>query len=147
MICPYCSSGDTKVVDSRENEGSFSVRRRRECEKCEKRFTTYEKCDMEIKVTKRDGRKEDFDRNKLRMGITKACIKRPVTLETVDHLINKLEARLRNEGNEITSEFIGNVVMQELKKIDKIAYMRFASVYRGFDDIQSFEKEARLLTH
>ena len=147
MLCPYCGDGETRVVDSRENEQAISVRRRRECIKCDKRFTTYERHDMELKVIKRDGRKEDFDRNKLKMGIVRACTKRPISVETIDHVTNKIETKLHNQGNEVTSEIIGNIVMQELKKIDKIAYIRFASVYRDFSDVKSFEKEAKLLTH
>lgn len=147
MLCPYCASGDTKVIDSRENERSITVRRRRECLSCEKRFTTYEKFELELKVIKRDGRKEEFESDKLKMGMVRACAKRPVSVETIDHITNKIETRLRNQSSEITSESIGRIVMQELKKLDKIAYIRFASVYRDFDDVKSFEKEAKLLTH
>lgn len=147
MICPYCGDGNTRVVDSREHEQTPRVRRRRECVTCDKRFTTYERYESELRVLKQDGRKEDFDRDKLRMGMVRACAKRPISVETIDHLTTKIETKLRSQGNEVKSEVIGKMVMQELKKLDKIAYIRFASVYRDFDDIQSFEKEAKLLMH
>lgn len=147
MICPHCSSGDTRVIDSRENEGSYAVRRRRECIRCQKRFTTYERCTMGLLVIKRDGRKEEYARSKLRMGIAKACVKRPIKIETIYHLITTIETNLRTHGNEVTSEYIGRLVMEELKKLDKIAYLRFASVCQKFSDVNSFAKEAKLLAH
>jgi transcriptional repressor NrdR len=145
MICPFCLYKDTKVVDSREQEGYGTVRRRRECLKCTKRFTTHERCTVELNVVKRDGRKEVFDRDKFRMGIIRACSKRPVGIDALDNIADKIESRLRRKGNEVKSQIIGGLVMQELKKIDKVAYLRFASVYRDFDDVASFEKEAKLL--
>lgn len=147
MICPYCVTGETRVIDSRENEHSVTVRRRRECVDCDKRFTTYERCEMELTVIKRDGRKEAFDRDKMKMGMVRACAKRPISVETIDHLTTKLETKLRSMHGEVKSEAIGKLIMHELKKLDKIAYIRFASVYHDFDDVQSFEKEAKLLTH
>ena len=147
MLCPYCVQGETRVIDSREHEQTPSVRRRRECTQCDKRFTTYERYESALRVLKRDGRKEGFDRDKLKIGIVRACAKRPVSVETIDHITTKLETKLRALGTEIASEIIGKMVMQELKKIDKIAYIRFASVYRDFDDVKSFEKEAKLLMH
>ncbi|MEK6839726.1 MAG: transcriptional regulator NrdR [Nanoarchaeota archaeon] len=147
MLCPYCTTGETRVIDSRENEHSLTVRRRRECSGCDKRFTTYERCEMELTVIKRDGRKETFDRDKMKMGMVRACAKRPISVETIDHLTTKLESKLRSMGGEVKSEAIGKLIMHELKKLDKIAYIRFASVYHDFDDVQSFEKEAKLLTH
>mgnify|MGYP001590693702 CR=1 FL=1 len=147
MICPYCEEGETRVVDSREHDNLPSVRRRRECPDCQKRFTTYERYEMELSVVKRDGRKEEFSRDKLKMGMVKACNKRPINLDTIDHVVNKIENKLRTRNGDVTSEIIGNMVMQELKKIDKVAYIRFASVYRDFDDVKSFEEEVKLLTH
>ena len=147
MICPYCNDGDTRVIDSRENDQIVSVRRRRECTTCDKRFTTYERYESELRVLKRDGRKEGFDQDKLKMGMVRACAKRPISVETIDHITTKIETKLRTLGNEVTSEAIGKIVMQELKKLDKIAYIRFASVYQDFDDVTSFEKEAKLLMH
>jgi transcriptional repressor NrdR len=146
VLCPFCEAGETKVIDSRENGPSYSVRRRRECTSCGKRFTTYERCDMELTIIKRNGAKEPFNRDKLKMGMVKACSKRPVSIEVIDKITNKLEAKLRSRGTEIKSELIGRLVMAELKKMDKIAYIRFASVYHDFDDVKSFEREAKLLT-
>jgi len=147
VLCPYCTEGETRVVDSREHEQTPSVRRRRECMHCEKRFTTYERYESALRVLKRDGRKEEFDRDKLKMGMVRACAKRPISVETIDHITTKLETKLRATSTEVASEMIGKMVMQALKKLDKIAYIRFASVYRDFNDVKSFEKEAQLLTH
>lgn len=139
--CPFCS-GETKVVDKRDGEGS--TRRRRECEACGKRFTTYERPEISLMVIKKDGRREAYNREKLRSGIMKACEKRPVSLEVIEQAVDRVEKAIR-DTDEVTSREIGERVMNELKNIDKIAYIRFASVYREFDDLTAFEREVRLL--
>ncbi len=139
--CPFCQA-ETRVIDTRESEDS--VRRRRECEKCEQRFTTYERPEITVMVVKKDGRRETYSRDKLLKGITIACGKRPIPTETIEAAVNKIENSLREES-EVTSKHIGELVMKSLKKIDDIAYIRFASVYRDFDDIKTLEKEIKLL--
>lgn len=140
MICPYCLHNDTKVVDKRDNEGM--TKRRRECLKCEKRFNTIERVEsIQLKVVKKDGRREDFDREKVRKGIEKACEKRPVGAEIVDKMLTNIEDKLRKMGKEVKTEIIGELVSKELKKVDKVAYIRFASVYRAFEDVSDFKKE------
>ncbi len=143
MKCPFCSSGDTKVVDKRETEEAFATRRRRECLNCEKRFTTYERVESPvILVVKKDGSREQFDREKIRKGILFACQKRPVTMNQVDYIVQQIENSLRDlEGTEITSRRIGELVMKYLKRVDKVAYIRFASVYKEFADLDEFKKE------
>jgi transcriptional repressor NrdR len=145
MKCPYCQSSDTKVVDKRETEDELVTRRRRECLKCEKRFTTYERVDLaDLMIVKKNGGREPFSRDKLLNGLRKACEKRPVTQEKIDEVASVIEAKLRNtEKPEIESRKVGELVMRELKKLDKVAYIRFASVYMEFEDIQSFEKEIK----
>jgi len=147
MECPYCHNIETKVTDSRDT-GALSIRRRRECLKCGKRFTTYEHIEMQpIYVIKKDGRREKFERQKIRHGIEKACEKRPVNHEKIEELIEKIEERIRRSGKEeIESNQIGEYVMQALKETDHVAYIRFASVYRSFADISSFEEEIKNLT-
>ncbi|MCC7552416.1 transcriptional regulator NrdR [Candidatus Micrarchaeota archaeon] len=139
MRCPYCMYEDTKVIDSRQDEDI--VRRRRECEKCEKRFTTFERAEIvEFYVIKKDGRRELFDRKKLRSGIIKACEKRPISQEQIEELVDIIEKKLRQRKTlEVNSTLVGDCVMKKLKVIDTIAYIRFASVYKEFDDIESFE--------
>ncbi|MFA5084609.1 MAG: transcriptional regulator NrdR, partial [Candidatus Paceibacterota bacterium] len=131
MICPFCSA-ETKVIDKRDVDGI--TRRRREClnAKCVKRFTTYERTEISLKVIKKDNRREDFSRDKLSAGITRACEKRPVSTEDIEKMLNEIESRLRGYGTEIRSSTIGELVMNKLRKIDKIAYVRFASVYKDF---------------
>lgn len=149
MICPFCSHGATKVVDKRESgENGKQTRRRRECQKCGRRFTTFERVeDLELLVVKKDGRREIFDRGKLRSGIIKSCEKRPVSADDVEKILDEIEADLRKSGNnEVTSSEVGESVTQKLKKLDKIAYIRFASVYRQFADIKDFEKELKNLS-
>ena len=147
MECPYCSHIDTKVTDSRDT-GSYTIRRRRECLKCNKRFTTYEYVEMNpVLIIKKDGRREKFDRNKIKNGIMKALEKRPVSHEKIEETINKIEEKIRRSGKEeIESKVIGEFVMDELKEIDQVAYIRFASVYRSFADITFFQKEIKNLT-
>ena len=147
MECPYCHKQELKVTDSRDT-GALSIRRRRECLKCGKRFTTYEHIEMQpIYVIKKDGRREKFERQKIRHGIEKALEKRTVGHEKIDELIEKIEERIRRSGKEeIESKQIGEYVMDALKKTDHVAYIRFASVYRSFADVSSFEEEIKSLT-
>jgi transcriptional repressor NrdR len=146
MICSYCQNQDTKVIDSRETENLEVTRRRRECLKCQKRFTTYERVETDLRIIKKDGRLEQYDRNKIKNGIIKSCEKRPIKTELIDKSINKIEAKLRTKPKtDIKSSIIGELVMKEIKKLDKIAYIRFASVYRDFEDINVFETELKKL--
>jgi len=145
--CPYCSHIETKVTDSRDT-GSYTIRRRRECLKCNKRFTTYEHVEMNpVLIIKKDDRREKFDRNKIKKGIMKALEKRPVSHEKIEEIINKIQEKIRRSGKEeIESNVIGEYVMNELKETDQVAYIRFASVYRSFADITFFQKEIKNLT-
>jgi transcriptional repressor NrdR len=147
MECPYCSHIDTKVTDSRDT-GSYTIRRRRECLRCNKRFTTYEYVEMNpVLIIKKDGRREKFDRSKIKKGIMKALEKRPVSHEKIEEMINTIEEKIRRSGKEeIESNIIGEFVMNELKDTDQVAYIRFASVYRSFADITFFQKEIKNLT-
>ena len=143
MKCPFCETPDTKVIDSRPTEDGHAIRRRRECEVCGKRFTTYEKVEeLLFMVVKRDGRRETFDRSKILNGIIRACEKRPVSLEQMENVVNDIERNLNNMmEKEISSTSIGEVVMDHLKDLDEVAYVRFASVYREFKDVKSFINE------
>lgn len=142
MLCPYCSNDETKVTDKRDSKDE--TRRRRECLKCGKRFTTYEKIvPVEIFVIKKDDRREAFSREKLKSGIIKACEKRPVFTDDIEKSVNLIEEKLKQYGNEVSSKVIGELVMRVLKKIDKVAYIRFASIYRDFKDVEDFKKEIR----
>jgi transcriptional repressor NrdR len=147
MECPYCHHIETKVTDSRDT-GTLSIRRRRECLKCCKRFTTYEYIELTpIYVKKKDGRLEKFNRNKIKNGLIKALEKRPINHEKIDEILNKIEEKIRRTGKEeIESKTIGEYVMEALKKIDQVAYIRFASVYRSFADVSSFEEEIKNLS-
>lgn len=146
MQCPYCSHQETKVVDKRETDSLEVTRRRRECLRCEKRFTTYERVEIDLRVIKKDGRRETFDREKIKAGMLKACEKRPVSTENIDAAIDKIEAALRGRASaEIKSAVIGELVSKELQKLDKVAYIRFASVYKDFEDIESFAVEVKQL--
>jgi len=144
MLCPYCKNPETKVIDKRDAQEI--TKRRRECLKCGRRFNTREVVEQSIlRVIKKDGRREIFDREKLKRGILKACEKRPVEMEKIDLMINKIEERLRKKGKEVSTRIIGENVIKELKKVDKIAYIRFASVYHEFTDISDFKKEIKEL--
>ena len=147
MKCVYCNCTDSRVVDSRQTEDGVATRRRRECANCGRRFTTYEKIDtVPLMVIKKDKRRQVFDSSKLRMGIIKACEKRPVSLKDIDSLVQKIEMHSYNcYDQEISSQFIGEMVMEGLKKLDEVAYVRFASVYRQFRDIQTFMDELNKL--
>ena len=146
MRCIYCACEESRVVDSRSVEDGNSIRRRRECEKCGRRFTTYEKVDtIPLMVVKKDKRREPFDSEKLRQGIIKACEKRPVSMSDIDELTNKIEMRAYANEQEITSAEIGEMVMDGLKELDKVSYVRFASVYRQFTDLENFIEELNKL--
>ena len=147
MYCPFCSATDTKVIDSRLVGEGASVRRRRQCLVCNERFTTFEVAELVMpRVIKSDDVREPFNEDKLRSGLMKALEKRPVSSDHVETAINHIKSQLRATGErEVTSKMIGNLVMDELKKLDKVAYIRFASVYRSFEDIREFGEEiARL---
>ncbi|MBQ8783918.1 MAG: transcriptional regulator NrdR [Clostridia bacterium] len=149
MKCPFCGIEESKVIDSRPTDEGERIRRRRECTSCGKRFTTYEIIEnVPIIVVKKDKSRETFDRNKLFNGILRACEKRPVSIETVDKMVDSIEAALQNSlDREVTSVHIGEMVMDKLKGVDEVAYVRFASVYRQFKDINTFMDElAKLLS-
>ena len=148
MICPFCAHQESKVVDKREGVGGKTTRRRRECLKCARRFTTFERAEtLDLLVIKKDGKREVFDRVKLRSGIIKACEKRPISAQVVEKILDEVEADLRKKNvNEVSSKKIGELVIRRLKKIDEIAYIRFASVYRQFADLSDFEKELAMLS-
>ena len=138
MLCPFCSNDETKVTDKRDSKDE--TRRRRECLKCNKRFTTYERIEpVEIFVIKKDGRREPFNREKLKSGLVKACEKRNISQEQIEHEIILIEDRLKQRGNEVSSKLIGEFVMRSLKKLDKVAYIRFASVYKDFKEVADFK--------
>ena len=145
MKCPFCSSNEDRVIDSRSSNEDRSVRRRRECIKCKKRFTTYEYIEeVPLMVIKKDGRREAFDRNKIISGILKACEKRPVSMERVEAVVDKVEKELQKSfDKEVKAGAIGESVMEHLHKLDEVAYVRFASVYRQFKDINHFMKELK----
>ncbi|MBQ7717928.1 MAG: transcriptional repressor NrdR [Clostridia bacterium] len=147
MKCPYCGFDESKVIDSRPVEEGDSIRRRRECLKCEKRFTTYEKIEsVPIMVIKKDKSRESFNREKLMSGLLKACEKRPVPTDKLENLANEIENIIANTmEREITTSEIGELVMDKLKALDEVAYVRFASVYRQFKDINTFMKELNSL--
>lgn len=149
MKCPYCENADTKVIDSRHTEEGYAIRRRRECDKCGKRFTTYEKVEeMILMVVKKDGSREAFDRTKIINGIIKACEKRPVGMADIERMVAEIERGLNNMmEKEVQSSFIGELIMEQLQKIDEVAYVRFASVYRQFTDVSTFVAEIEKLLH
>lgn len=148
MICPFCANEATRVIDKREGTGGKITRRRRECQKCGRRFTTFERVEtLDLLVIKKDGKREIFDRVKLRGGIIKACEKRPVSAEDIEKIIDEIEGELRkNNTQEVSSKKIGELVTKKLKRLDEIAYIRFASVYRQFADLSDFEKELAKLS-
>ncbi len=147
MKCPYCGFMDDKVIDSRPTEENTSIRRRRECSKCAKRFTTYEKVEsVPLMVIKKDKTRQIFDRQKLLNGLLRACEKRPVSINELEKLIDGIETQILNSlKREITTQEIGEMVMARLKDLDEVAYVRFASVYRQFKDINTFMEELRKL--
>jgi len=143
MKCPFCDNKETKVIDKRDLDDS--TRRRRECLSCKKRYTTYEKIETQkLIIQKKDLRRENFNKEKLRSGLLKACEKRPIPIEKIDQVADRIEAQLLQLGKkEIPSKIIGEKVIKELKKLDKVAYIRFASVYRDFKDVNDFKKELK----
>ncbi len=145
MKCPYCSSDNTRVIDSRPADDNYSIRRRRLCDECQKRFTTYEKVEtIPLIVIKKDENREQYDRAKLEAGVLRACHKRPVSANQISHLIDEVEVEIFNrEDKEIPSNVIGELVMDKLKEIDAVAYVRFASVYREFKDVNTFMNELK----
>ena len=147
MKCPFCGFEESKVIDSRPTDEGQRIRRRRECLKCGKRFTTYEIIEsLPIIVIKKDKSRETFNRDKLMTGLLRACEKRPVSIDTLDNMIDEIETVLQNSlDREVSSEKIGQLVMEKLKKIDEVAYVRFASVYRQFKDINTFMRELNKL--
>lgn len=147
MYCPFCNETDTKVIDSRLVSDGHQIRRRRECNTCKERFTTFEAAELVMpRIIKRDGSREPFNEEKLRNGLVRALEKRPVSVEQTENSMNRLKSQLRATGErEVASEMLGNLMMEALKKLDKVAYVRFASVYRSFEDIKEFGEEiARL---
>jgi len=145
--CPYCGTNKDKVVDSRSSNNGKNIRRRRECLKCGKRFTTYEHLEeMPLMVIKKDGRREPFDRNKILSGLTKACEKRPVSTEELERVADAIEMQIqKNFEREVKASVIGELAMKHLHALDQVAYVRFASVYRQFKDINQFMKELKQL--
>jgi transcriptional repressor NrdR len=148
MRCPFCYNKETKVVDKRTSNDETSIRRRRECLKCKKRFTTYERPELtNLYIIKKNGNREIFNRQKLMNGIARACEKRPISSDEIEEMTNKIETELRKkDNNEVVSTAIGEKVMKHLKWKDKVAYIRFASVYRDFTDLDSFKEELKNLT-
>mgnify|MGYP001202327500 FL=1 len=147
MRCPHCGNRENRVLDSRSSEEGMAIRRRRECLTCGKRFTTYERLEEEpLVVLKKDGRREPFDRKKILKGLRKACEKRPLSFEILEKIVDKVEWAIRNRAeNEVPSAVIGEYIMQELKEVDEVAYVRFASVYRQFKDLDIFMAELQNL--
>lgn len=149
MFCPFCTAQETKVIDSRLVSGGEQIRRRRQCIECSERFTTFEIAELVMpKVIKRDQTREPFNEDKLAAGLTRALEKRPVSTEAIDQTMGKIKSELRATGErEVTSQFIGEIIMQALKKLDKVAYVRFASVYRSFEDVKEFGEEIARLSN
>ncbi|MDD6881929.1 MAG: transcriptional regulator NrdR [Firmicutes bacterium] len=147
MRCPFCDNPDTKVIDSRPTEEGHAIRRRRGCDACNKRFTTYEKVEEAIlMVVKKDGRRETFDRTKILNGIIKACEKRPVSMAQMEAVTSDIERNLYSQmDKEVASDYIGELIMEQLKQLDEVAYVRFASVYRQFTDVKTFLQEIEKL--
>jgi transcriptional repressor NrdR len=141
MRCPWCGADDDHVVDSRPAEAGEAIRRRRECDRCHRRFTTFERVDVGLVVVKRDGSKEPFDRDKLAGSIRKALADRPVAAPEVEMMVDRIQGRLRTRGPEIGSQLIGTEVLAALRRADEVAYLRFASVYKEFEGVADFERE------
>lgn len=149
MICPFCGFREDRVIDSRESREGDVIRRRRQCLSCERRFTTYERTDeIPYMVVKKDGRREKFDRQKVLAGLLKACEKRPVSMARLAELVDEVEAKLVDSADrELSTTQVGEILMARLATLDKIAYVRFASVYRDFQDVETFFNELRNLVH
>ena len=147
MKCPFCNHPEDRVIDSRESEDGFSVRRRRECMGCAKRFTTYEQMEkIPVMVIKKDNRREQFSKDKILKGLLHACEKRPISIDKLQEIVESVETKIQSDmKKEIASKEIGEMVMAELQKIDKVAYVRFASVYREFQDVEDFSEQLSAL--
>lgn len=147
MRCPFCQNMDDRVIDSRLSKDGDMIRRRRECSHCQRRFTTYERVEETLPmVIKKDGRRESFDRGKILAGLQRACEKRPISVEVLEKLVDRIEQRLEDAGDrEVHSREIGEQIMQELQNLDEVAYVRFASVYRSFKDVNEFMNEVKEL--
>ncbi|HAV10967.1 MAG TPA: transcriptional regulator NrdR [Candidatus Moranbacteria bacterium] len=147
MVCPFCGHLDTKVVDSRDTNDGRAIRRRRECEKCQSRFSTYEEMEiMKLTVLKRDGTKQEYDKKKIAAGLRKALEKRPVSEERIQKAMVDIEYEIQaRESNEIKSKEIGKMVLEKLRELDEVAYIRFASVYKSFKSVESFKREMESL--
>nr|NIS40384.1 transcriptional repressor NrdR [Desulfuromonadales bacterium] len=145
MICPFCGHDDTRVIDSRLGKEGNNIRRRRECIACEKRFTTYERIEETLPlIVKKDGRRESFDRTKIIGGLKKACEKRPISISTIEKMVDRIELSLQESGEkEMDASRIGEAIMEQLRDVDQVAYVRFASVYRQFKDINAFMSELK----
>lgn len=145
MKCPYCTNADTRVIDSRPAEDGTSIRRRRSCDVCGKRFTTYEKIEtIPLIIIKKDNTREQYERGKLESGILRACYKRPVSAEDIQRIVNRIETKIFSlEDKEVLSSTLGEIAMEELKTLDEVAYVRFASVYREFKDVNTFVDELK----
>ena len=145
MKCPFCKADDDRVVDSRASADGFAIRRRRECLSCSRRYTTYERIEESpIRVVKKDGSREPFERRKVLAGLMKACEKRPVSIDALDEIVSRIEHQVTDQfDREVPSKFLGRLVMRELRKVDQVAYVRFASVYRDFKDVADFVEEVR----
>ena len=147
MKCPFCGDDNTRVIDSRPADDNCSIRRRRECDDCGKRFTTYEKVEtIPLIIIKKDKTRETYDRSKIESGVIKSCHKRPISIEEIENCVDRIETKVFNlEHKEIDSTVIGEIVMDELKNLDEVAYVRFASVYREFKDVNTFMDELKKL--
>lgn len=145
MKCPYCNHPDTRVIDSRPAEDGSAIRRRRSCDECRKRFTTYEKVEtIPLIIIKKDNNREQYNRSKIERGIIRACYKRPVSAEAIQKAVERIEIKIFNlEAKEVSSTDVGEIVMDELKELDEVAYVRFASVYREFKDVNTFMDEIK----
>ena len=145
MKCPYCQADNDRVIDSRASEDGFATRRRRECLGCKRRYTTYERVERTtMKVVKKDGARVPFDRNKLKLGLEKACWKRPISDAKLEAILSDVENNIEaNFDSEVESRYVGELVMQHLRELDQVAYVRFASVYRQFEDVQDFVEELK----
>ena len=145
MKCPFCGEDDTRVIDSRPADENMSIRRRRQCDKCQKRFTTYEKVEaIPLVVIKKDQTREPYDRTKIEKGVFRSCHKRPISVPQMSHLVDQVEAKVfSKEEREIPSSYIGELVMRYLEELDAVAYVRFASIYREFKDVDTFMEELK----
>ncbi|NLC20226.1 MAG: transcriptional repressor NrdR [Clostridiales bacterium] len=147
MKCPYCNNPNTRVIDSRPSDESNSIRRRRQCDECSRRFTTYEKIEtIPLVVIKKDNNREPYDRSKIEAGVFRSCHKRPISIDQINAVIDEIETQIFNlEEKEVPSHVIGEMVMEKLKDLDPVAYVRFASVYREFKDVNTFMEELKKL--